>query len=121
MCVSYIISNIIYNILLYKKILMEIQVKIHVWNDLTDSKEVVERLVKENLENKLDTYLNKFDKSNAEWTIELKADKNKKGLFDAVLQANLDWNSFRYSREDYKKLDDLINHLFDHFKEELSK
>jgi len=34
---------------------------------------------------------------------------------------NLDGNSFRYEREDYKNLDDLINHLFDHFKETLSK
>jgi hypothetical protein len=34
---------------------------------------------------------------------------------------NLDGKSYRYEREDYKKLDDLINHFFDHLKEELSK
>jgi hypothetical protein len=34
---------------------------------------------------------------------------------------NLDGKSYRYERADYKKLDDLINHLFDHLKEELSK
>jgi hypothetical protein len=32
----------------------------------------------------------------------------------------LDWDVFRYERNDYKNLDDLINNLFDHFKEELS-
>jgi hypothetical protein len=32
----------------------------------------------------------------------------------------LDWDTFRYERADYKNLDDLINNLFDHFKEELS-
>ena len=85
---------------------MEIQIKIHIGNDLTDSKEVVERLVWENLNNKLDQYLNKFTKNDAEGTIELTTDKNKKGLFDAKIQASLD---------------DLINHLFDHFKEALSK
>ena len=43
-----------------------------------------------------------------------------KKLFNWKVQANLDWNAFRFEREDYKKLDDLINHLFDHFKEALS-
>lgn len=99
---------------------MEIQVKIHIGNELAESKEVVERLVWENLNNKLNNYLNKFDKDNAEWIIEVTTDKNKKGLFEWKILANLDWKSFRYEREDYKNLDDLINHLFDHFKEELS-
>ena len=99
---------------------MDLKIIVHTWKDLEISKEVVERLVWENLRTKLDNYLNKFDKEDSEWIIELKADKNKKWLFDAVLQATLDWKSFRYSREDYKNLDDLVNHLFDHFKEELS-
>lgn len=98
---------------------MEIQVKIHV--NAEEAKEVTERLVKHNLENKLDNYLKKFEcKEDAEGIIEVKVDKNKKDLFDGVVSANLDWKAFRYSREDYKNLDDLVNHLFDHFKEELS-
>ena len=100
---------------------MELQIIIHAWNELTQSKEVIERLVHENLTNKLDSYLNKYEKEDAEGTIELHVDKNKKGLFDSKLQAKLDGTHFRYEREDYKKLDYLINHLFDHFKEELSK
>lgn len=78
-------------------------------------------MVDVNLDKKMDNYLKKFDKESAEWLLELKLDKNKKGLYDWVLQANLDWNTFRYEREDYKNLDDLVNHLFKHFKEELSK
>ena len=100
---------------------MEMQIKLHVGKSLVESKEVVERIVSENLENKLQGYLNQFKKEDAEGMLDLKADKNKKGLFDATLQANLDGKTYRYSREDYKNLDDLINHLFDHFKEELSK
>ncbi|USN59062.1 MAG: hypothetical protein H6767_03070 [Candidatus Peribacteria bacterium] len=99
---------------------MELQVKIHVGKDVEASKEVVERLVEENLRTKLDHYLNKFKKSDAEGIIDLKIEKNKKGLFDCTLQGNLDGNTYRYSREDYKNMDDVINHLFDHFKEELS-
>jgi len=97
---------------------MNIQVKVHVNSDT--SKEVVERLVNENLNNKLDNYLKKFEWQNKEWTIEMKIEKNKKDLFNAILNVNLDGNIFRYSREDYKNLDDVINHLFDHLKEELS-
>lgn len=100
---------------------MEIQIKIHIGNELTDSKEVVERLVGENLNNKLDNYLNKFNKKDSEGTIEVSMEKNKKWLFNGKVQANLDGQSFRFEREDYKKMDDLINHLFDHFKESLSK
>ncbi|MBT3729130.1 hypothetical protein HOB94_00870 [bacterium] len=57
---------------------MEIQIKIHLGNELTDSKGVVERLISENLNNKLDQYLNKFNKEDAEGTIEVSVDKNKK-------------------------------------------
>ena len=98
---------------------MEIQVKINVSNE--ESKIVTERLVKENLENKLANYLKKYEsRESAKWLIEIKIEKNKKDRFDGVIHATLDGETFRYSRDDYKKLDDLINNLFDHFKEELS-
>lgn len=100
---------------------MELQVKIHVWKELEASKEVVERVVNENIENKMDSYLKKFDTADAECTLEIKADKNKKGLYDASLTAVLDGNDFRYEREDYENLDHLINNLFKHLKEDLSK
>lgn len=98
---------------------MEIQVKINVSNE--ESKEVTERLVEENLEKKLANYLKKYDwREDATWLIEIKIEKNKKERFDWIINAKLDGDNFRYSRDDYKKLDDLINNLFDHFKEELS-
>lgn len=100
---------------------MEIQIKIRIGNDLAWSKDVVERLVWENLNKKLDQYLNKFTKDDSEWIIELTAEKNKKSLFNAKINANLDGKVYVFEREDYKNLDDLINHLFDHFKEALSK
>ena len=50
---------------------MDIKVLINV--NAPETKEVTERLVKQNLENKLDSYLKKFtDKQEAEWTIEVK-------------------------------------------------
>ena len=99
---------------------MKIKVIVHVGKEMEVSKEVVERIVGENIKTKLDNYLEKFNKNDAEWTIEVNVDKNKKWLFYAKLQANLDGKNFRYEREDYKNMDDLVNHLFDHFKESLS-
>ena len=97
---------------------MEIKVIIHV-NET--SKEVVERLVKENLEHKVSAYLKKYeDKADAEGTIELKIEKNKKDLFNGKLIAKLDKDEFIFEREDYENLDDLVNNLFKHLKEELS-
>lgn len=98
---------------------MNTQVIVHT-NDEEHVKAVAERLVEQNISSKLDHYLNKFDKDDAEGRIEVSIDKNKKGLFDGKIQASLDGKSFRFEREDYKNLDDLVNHLFDHFKQALS-
>jgi hypothetical protein len=84
------------------------------------SKEVVKRLMEKNISWKLDQYLKKFEWENKEWMIEIKADTNKKWLFDATLIATLDGKSYHYHREDYSNLDDLVNNLFDHLKEGLS-
>ncbi len=100
---------------------MDLKILLHVSEELEDSKEVIERLINENLENKLSHYLNKFNKKDSEWTIDLSVDKNSRWLFDGRLQANFDWNSYRSEREDFKNLDDLVNHLFSHIKMSLSK
>lgn len=97
---------------------MELKIQIHAPDE---AKAVVERLTWENLDKKIKSYLNKLDGENVEWIIDVKVDKNKKWLFDGSLQIKIDWKSFRYEREDFKNLDDLVNHLFDHFKEELAK
>jgi len=99
---------------------MELQIIVHVWKELEWSKAVVQRLVEKNISTKLDQYLNKFKKEDGEGIIEFKGEKNKKNLFNGAIQANIDGKSFRFEREDYTNLDDLINHLFDHFKQVLS-
>lgn len=45
----------------------------------------------------------------------------KKDHFTGVVQLQVPGHTYRSEREDYKKLDDLINHLFDHVKEQMSK
>lgn len=100
---------------------MELKIVIHVNDAVEQSKEVIERLVSTNLESKVSAYLKKYeDKKDAEGTIEIKIEKNKKDLFNGKLIANLDADEFIFEREDYENLDDLINNLFRHLKEELS-
>lgn len=99
---------------------MNLQTNIHAPDE---SKEIVKRLTQENIENKLDSYLKKFDKDDTQLIIDIKITKNKKDLFNWKLQITSSVNKkpFVYEREDYKKLDDLVNNLFEHFKEELAK
>jgi ribosomal protein S17E len=100
---------------------MELQIQIKLSETVEHDKEVIERLVKANLDNKVSGYLKKYeDKTDSEGIIELKLDKNKKDLFDGKLIVNLDKDQFIYEREDYQNLDDLVNNLFKHLKEELS-
>jgi len=98
---------------------MELKTIVHT-NDQEHSKEPLERLVETNISSKLAAYLEKFNKPEAEGVIDVTVNKNKKERFDGKIQATLDGKSFRFEREDYKKLDDLVNHLFEHFKESLS-
>ena len=97
---------------------MKLERKIQLKN-IKHDKEVVDRLVDENLSGKLDKYLQKMDGDNVEGEISLVLEGNKIGRFNGTLNVRIDGKSFHYAREDYKKLDDLINHLFDHLKEDL--
>jgi len=99
---------------------MNLQINVNLCDELKASKEVIERLVNENVSTKLDNYLNKFKKEDSVWTLKVTLNKNKKWLFDWKISASFDWDTYRSEREDFKNLDDLINHLFEHIKWQLS-
>lgn len=86
-----------------KKHNMNTQILVHTHGEIDASKEVVERIVGLNIDSKLSSYLEKFSKQDSEGRIEVHVEKNKKGLFDGKVQANLDGKAFRFEREDYKK------------------
>lgn len=98
---------------------MKLEKKIQLKN-LEHDRNVVERLVEENLSGKLDKYLQKLDGDDVEGNISLVLETSKVG-FNGTLNVSIDGKSFHYAREDYKKLEDLINHLFDHLKEDIGK
>lgn len=97
---------------------MKLETKIQLKN-LEHDKGVIDRLVEENLSGKLDKYLKKLDGEDVEGEISLVLEENKIGKFNGTLNVSIDGKTFHYEREDFKKLDDLINHLFDHLKEDL--
>lgn len=98
---------------------MKVNIIIHAQESM---KEVATRLANENINNKLSSYLKQFDKDNVEVEFVLTVENwNKDWLYNWKLHIFIDWNKYDYNREDYKKLDDLINNLFKHFKEEVSK
>lgn len=99
---------------------MKLEKKLQLKN-LEHDKAVVERLVDENLSGKLDKYLKKLDGADVEGEVSLVLEENKIGRFNGTLNVTVDGKSFHYAREDFKKLDDLINHLFDHLKDDLGK
>ena len=100
---------------------MTLEKKIQVVGLTEIQKEIVEQLFYYNLEKKMSSYINKFDWKDQEWEIWLTVEQNKKWLFNAKMQIDIDGRDYRYEREDYININDLINHLFDHFKEALSK
>lgn len=73
----------------------------------------------ENLEN---WYLKKFDNNKILFDLNINADKKWTFKWNLILKIIWKWwLNITIKREDYKNLDDLIIHLFDHIKTELSK
>ena len=99
---------------------MEIRRRTTLTKSLETSRPVVERIFTENMNGKLDRYLARFDRPDIEITFDLSLGQDKKSLFHGALKTNINGKEYYYSREDYSKLDDLINHLFDHLKVDLS-
>jgi len=97
---------------------MVMQKKIRIGKVLKDSKAVIDRLVELNVNWKLDGYLKKFDWQ--ETMMEIYVDQDKKWLFHSKLALITDNNSYRFKRTKYKKLDDLVNHMFKLLKESLA-
>lgn len=82
--------------------------------------EDIKSLVQDNINGKMDNYFKKvFKKDDAEILIDISIKKNKKEKYDWDFRFHLDNKDYNYSREYINPLD-LVNHAFDHLKEELS-
>lgn len=84
-------------------------------------REVIHRLIDAAV-GKVDSYLKKYEnKPDATVRIEIFIKKNSDDSFHGKLHANIDGQIIIFDRENFRKLDDLINHAFQHMKEQLTK
>ncbi len=86
------------------------------------TQESIKKLVYKNLNMKIDSYLMKYLKNeDSEWILDIKISKNKKWNYDWNFNFQLPGTDVIYKRENFKKVDDLVQHFFEHAKEQLGK
>lgn len=96
------------------------QVILHA-KEFDNEKEFLQREIEKNLSGKIDSYIQKhLDPNNDTCTLEAFFSHSHDGFNGKIILtiANL---TFRSERENFKKLDDLVSHLFDHLKVQLGK
>jgi len=85
-------------------------------------KDDILKLIKKGFQQKLDKYIEKkADSQNPEWHLNFSVKHNTKNLYDWNFNFKLGSVVVIYKRENFKNIVDLVNHFFDHAKEELSK
>ena len=102
----------------------DIEVKInHKFENLSDPvKDTISELIKKWFENKLDTYLKKYvDEANPEAHLNVIIEKTTKGTYNWNFNLKVGSENIIYKREWFKNVTDLVNHFFEHAKEEFSK
>ena len=112
--------------IIIKMVITVSNVWIHVnykFDNLTSAlQETIEDLLKRWFKQKLDRYIKKYaDPNDLQAHLNINIKRNSKGLYDWNFNFKI-WNKYIiYKREDFKNVIDLVNHFFDHVKEELSK
>lgn len=98
---------------------MNTEIIIHA-SEFQNEAEFIKNEIVKNLTGKLDAYIKKQAKEADVIRVELTLIRDKTGL-TGKLELSFPGQSYRSSRENYAKLDDLINHLFVHIKEQMAK
>lgn len=105
----------------FEKIFMKVSYTFY--NVPEDKQESIKNLFHKNIDGKMDAYLKKiYTKHDAEVSIDYKIQQNKQGRYEAKFLFDCDGKCFTYNNKtSFKYVEDLINHAFKHFKENLSK
>jgi hypothetical protein len=98
---------------------MSHEIILHI-SEFLNEREFIQTEVERNLSGKLDAYLKKIAQENDKIRVELSLDRSKKGI-NGKLHIILPGTTIISEREDFGKLEDLINHLFSHIKDQLAK
>jgi len=83
-------------------------------------KESIFEAIKKGFNQKLDRYIEKYNKEDVQAHLKFYISKNNKWLYDANFNFKLWSENIIYKRENFKNVLDLTTHFFDHVKEQLS-
>lgn len=98
------------------------EIILHAADFSEEMKKSLNEYIEKNLSGKLDSYIKKHEKPNSPVRIELTAKRHKEEkLYDGKVSLTVGKSQYRSDRENFKNLDDLVNHLFTHLKEQMSK
>ncbi|MBX9809570.1 hypothetical protein K2X92_04245 [Candidatus Gracilibacteria bacterium] len=89
-------------------------------SEFQNEAEFIDIEVKKNISGKLDAYIKKQSKEGDTIRTEISLKRDKAGI-TGKLEVSFPGHSYRSSRDNYAKLDDLVNHLFVHIKEQMAK
>ncbi|MBC7503731.1 hypothetical protein H7169_02070 [Candidatus Gracilibacteria bacterium] len=89
-------------------------------NDLQDKSAMIYHEIDKNIIGKLDAYIRKTVKEGDKIRIELTLIRDKIGITGKLI-ISFPGGIYRSARENFLKLEDLINHLFSHVKEQMGK
>lgn len=98
---------------------MNTEIIVHASEFLNEG-EYIHAEIEKNLTGKLDSYIRRLAKEWDKIRAEITLTRNNLGS-SGKLDISFPGHSFRSSRENYAKLDDLINHLCIHIKEQMAK
>lgn len=89
-------------------------------NDFQKEAAYIHNQIEDNLIGKLDAYIRKTAKEWDKIRVELTLTRDNK-FMSGKLAISFPGSSYRSVRENFSKLEDLINHLFVHVKEQMGK
>ena len=98
---------------------MNTEIIVHA-SEFQNEAEFIRNEIEKNMSGKLDAYIKRTAKEWDKIRAEITLTRDKLGT-TGKLEVSFPGNIFRSSRENYTKLDDLINHLFIHIKEQMAK
>lgn len=93
----------------------------------THEMDMIRREIEKNILGKLDSYMKKFSSPESEPRLEItltrdaKKDEKKNSTVSWKLILKIHTQEFRSKRENFEKIEDLINHLFTHIKTQMGK
>ena len=102
---------------------LSLDIKTQYENIQDPTKETINELIKNNIENKMSSYIKKIKENTKSDKIffVINLSLNKKNKYDWIFDMSYPGikNNVRYQREDYEKLDDLVNHAFDNISQRI--